>query len=79
MNGINTRMKAYNSLLEKGHSLIVIEHNPERMKCADYIRDLGPGGGNEGGRLVCAGTPEEVMKVKDSFTAEYLAPYLGKR
>ena len=63
MHDINTLLKAFNALLEKGHSLIVIEHNPEMMKCADYIIDLGPGGGNEGGRLVCAGTPEDRKSV----------------
>ena len=78
MHDIHILLKAFNALLEKGHSLIVIEHNPEMMKCADYIIDLGPDGGSGGGKLVCAGTPEEVAKVQDSFTAEYLAPYVEK-
>ena len=78
MHDIHVLLKAFNALLEKGHSLIVIEHNPEMMKCADYIIDLGPDGGSGGGELVCAGTPEEVAKVKDAFTAEYLAPYIEK-
>jgi excinuclease ABC subunit A len=54
----------------------VIEHNLEVIKTADYILDLGPEGGDGGGRIVATGTPEEIARVKDSYTGKYLAPYL---
>jgi len=55
-----------------GHSLLVIEHNLEMIKCADYIIDLGPEGGNEGGQIIAKGTPEEIIKSKKSYTGRYL-------
>ena len=55
-----------------GHSLLVIEHNLEMIKCADYIIDLGPEGGNKGGEVVAKGTPEQIIKSKDSYTGKYL-------
>ena len=55
-----------------GHSLLVIEHNLEMIKCADYIIDLGPEGGNNGGEVVAKGTPEQIIKSKDSYTGKYL-------
>ena len=55
-----------------GHSLLVIEHNLEMIKCADYIIDLGPEGGNEGGQIIAKGTPEEIIKSKKSYTGIYL-------
>jgi excinuclease ABC subunit A len=58
------------------NTLIVIEHNLEVIKCADWIIDLGPNGGSGGGRIVAEGTPEKVARVKDSETARYLAKYL---
>jgi excinuclease ABC subunit A len=69
---IRTLLKAFEALLEKGHTLIVIEHNPEIIKNADWILDLGPGGGAEGGNLVFAGTPEELISCPGSRTAPYL-------
>jgi len=69
---IKKLLKSFNALIEKGHSIIVVEHNLELIKCADYIIDLGPEGGENGGNLVASGTPEEVAKVKKSFTAGYL-------
>ena len=59
-------------MLEKGHSIIVIEHNLDLIKCADYILDIGPEGGENGGKLVAFGTPEEVAKNKNSVTGKYL-------
>jgi excinuclease ABC subunit A len=56
----------------------VIEHNLDVIKCADYIIDLGPEGGNAGGRIVAAGTPEEVARVKASHTGRYLSTRVGK-
>ncbi len=61
------------ALLEKGHTVIVVEHNLDLIKCADYIVDLGKEGGEYGGQVIAEGTPEEVAKVKESFTAQYLA------
>lgn len=69
---IKKLLKSLNALIEKGHSVIVIEHNMELVKCADYIIDLGLEGGEKGGYLVTSGTPEEVAKDKKSFTAKYL-------
>ncbi len=69
---INKLLKAFDALINNGHSLIVIEHDPDVIKVADWIIDLGPEGGDKGGELVFAGTPEELKKCKDSFTAEVL-------
>jgi len=60
------------SLVEKGNSVVVIEHNLDVIKCADYIIDLGPEGGSDGGQIVAAGTPEEVALVEESHTGRYL-------
>ena len=69
---IKRLLAAFDALIERGHSIIVIEHNMEVIKCADHIIDLGPDGGNKGGSIVCAGTPEEVAKCKESLTGKYL-------
>ncbi|WP_341199319.1 excinuclease ABC subunit UvrA [Croceibacter atlanticus] len=69
---INKLLKSFNALIEKGHSVIVIEHNMDLVKCADYIIDLGLEGGETGGQLLAYGTPEEVVKNKKSYTAKYL-------
>ena len=63
---------AFNSLIDKGHSIIVIEHHHDIIKVADWVIDMGPEGGREGGNLVFAGTPEELSKQKNSYTAKYL-------
>ena len=70
-------LDALNSLLVLGHSLIVIEHSPEVMACADWIIDLGPGAGDDGGRVVAEGTPEDVAKA-DTPTGRVLAGLLGR-
>ncbi len=67
---------AFNELLDQGHSVVVIEHNLEVVKCADYIIDLGPEGGGAGGEIVAKGTPEQITKVAQSHTGVYLRPYL---
>ena len=64
------------TLVEAGNTVIVIEHNLEVVKTADYIIDLGPDGGDRGGEVVCTGTPEQVAQCKDSYTGEYLKLYL---
>ena len=65
-------LKSFQALIDKGHSIIVIEHNMDLIKCADHIIDLGPEGGKKGGTVVACGTPEEVAANKNSFTAKYL-------
>ena len=70
---IKRLLDAFNALIERGHTILVIEHNMDVIKCADYVIDLGPDGGNKGGNLVCAGTPEEIIKSKDSYTGKFLA------
>ena len=67
---INKLLKAFDALINNGHSLIVIEHDPDVIKVADWIIDLGPEGGDKGGELVFAGTPEELIKCKESYTAK---------
>jgi len=69
---IQKLLKSFNALIEKGHSVIVIEHNMELVKCADHIIDLGLEGGENGGYLIAEGTPEEVAKNKKSYTSPYL-------
>ena len=69
---IHRLLKSFNALIERGHTIIIIEHNLEIIKCADHIIDLGPDGGDRGGSLVCAGTPEEVAACKESITGQYL-------
>ena len=66
-------------LADKGNTVLVIEHNLEVLKCADYIIDLGPEGGDKGGELVACGSPEELIKVKASHTARFLLAKLGLR
>ena len=69
---IKKLLQSFDELIAKGHSVIVIEHNIELIKCADYIIDLGPEGGENGGHLVVEGTPEEVAQNQKSHTAKYL-------
>ena len=69
---IRKLLDSFDALISRGHSILVIEHNLEIIKCADYVIDLGPDGGDRGGDLVCCGTPEEVAKCKSSITGKYL-------
>jgi excinuclease ABC subunit A len=69
---INSLYHSFNKLIEIGHSIIVIEHNPELIKCADWVIDLGPEGGDKGGYLVFEGTPEEIVKCEQSYTGVFL-------
>jgi excinuclease ABC subunit A len=71
-------LEVLHALVEPGNTIIVIEHNLEVIKTADWIIDLGPEGGGKGGRLVAAGTPEDVAATPESFTGQYLAPYLAR-
>ena len=70
-------LTAFKKLLEAGHTLVVIEHNLDVLKTADYLIDLGPEGGHEGGHVVATGTPEQVAKVPGSHTGQFLAPVLA--
>ena len=74
---IRKLLDAFDALISRGHSILVIEHNMEVIKCADHIIDLGPDGGDKGGNLVCCGTPEEVVKCKESITGKYLKEKLN--
>ncbi|MEP6261812.1 MAG: excinuclease ABC subunit UvrA [Gillisia sp.] len=74
---IQKLLKSFNALIEKGHSLLVIEHNMDLVKCADHVIDLGMDGGETGGYLIAEGTPEEVAKNKKSYTAPYLKEKLA--
>jgi len=69
---IKKLLASFDALIEKGHSIIVIEHNLDLIKCADWILDLGPEGGENGGYLLATGTPEDIVKVKESVTGVYL-------
>ncbi|PWA09311.1 excinuclease ABC subunit UvrA [Flavobacterium laiguense] len=69
---IKKLLKSFDALIEKGHSILVIEHNLDLIKCADWVIDLGPEGGENGGQLLAVGTPEEIVKNKKSITAKYL-------
>ena len=71
-NDIKKLLKSFNSLLERGHSIICVEHNLDVIKCADWIIDLGPNGGNDGGEVIFSGVPEEIILEKKSFTGKYL-------
>ncbi len=74
---IKTLLKAFDALLERGHTVIIIEHNMEVIKCADHIIDIGPEGGKAGGNLVCAGTPEEIAVCPESHTGLFLKEKLA--
>lgn len=69
---IQKLLTSFNALISKGHSIVVIEHNLDLIKCADYIIDIGPEGGNKGGSIVAEGTPEMLVKSKNSYTGKYL-------
>ena len=66
-------------LVDAGNTVVVIEHNLDVVKCADWVIDLGPGAGDEGGRVVASGTPETVARSRRSQTARYLRPLLARR
>ena len=76
---IRVLLKALNKLIDQGHSLLVIEHNLDVIKTADWVIDLGPEGGKNGGLIIAEGTPESVAKVRGSYTGKYLAKMLGKK
>lgn len=69
---IKTLLKAFDSLIKRGHTIVIIEHNMDVIKCADHIIDIGPEGGKEGGYVVCEGTPEKIAKCEKSYTGKFL-------
>ncbi len=69
---IEKLLSAFNALIDAGHTIVVIEHNLDVIKCADWVVDLGPDGGNGGGHVVGSGTPEEIAAIKESYTGKYL-------
>lgn len=69
---IRRLLAAFDALIERGHSVVVVEHNMDVIKCADWVIDLGPEAGSDGGRVVVAGTPEDVMQCQESYTGQYL-------
>jgi excinuclease ABC subunit A len=74
---IRRLLEVLNQLVDQGNTVVIIEHNMDVIKTADWIVDLGPEGGNEGGKVIAAGTPEEVARQEKSFTGQYLARALA--
>ncbi len=72
-------MEVIQRLVDKGNSVVMIEHNLDVIKQADWVVDLGPEGGTRGGEIVARGTPEAVAKVKGSYTGKYLKPFLARK
>lgn len=77
-NDISVLMKSLNRLVDKGNTVIIIEHNMDVVKCADWVIDIGPEGGEAGGNVVATGTPEQIAECKISYTGQYLKPKLAK-
>jgi excinuclease ABC subunit A len=69
---IKTLLKVFNALIDRGNTVVIIEHHPDVIKCADYVIDLGPEGGKAGGNVIIAGTPKEIAACKDSYTGKFL-------
>src|SRR5690606_30110955 len=66
-------------LVDQGNSVVVIEHNLDVIKTADYLIDIGPEGGHKGGKIIAAGTPEDIIKAKESYTGQFLKPMISKK
>jgi excinuclease ABC subunit A len=75
---IRKLLSAFDALLKRGHTVIIVEHNMDVIKCADYVIDLGPEGGKNGGHLVACGTPEDIIKCESSYTGQYLKEKLNE-
>ena len=73
---IKKLLHAFDELLKRGHTIVVIEHNMDVIKCADHIIDLGPEGGDRGGKLIASGVPEAIINISESITGKYLKAYL---
>ena len=70
---INKLLASFNALMAKGHTIVIVEHNMDVIKCADWVIDLGPEAGDNGGHVVFEGTPRELEKCKESHTGQFLA------
>ncbi|OHB98511.1 MAG: hypothetical protein A2Z58_08880 [Planctomycetes bacterium RIFCSPHIGHO2_12_42_15] len=77
MDDIQKLLICFRRLVDAGHSLIIVEHNLDIIKSADYIIDLGPEGGNAGGYVVGCGTPEQITRIEKSYTGRYLKSYFS--
>jgi len=75
---ISILLHTFQKLVDHGHTVVVIEHNMDVIKCADHIIDLGPEGGEKGGRVIAEGTPEQVIRSKKSHTARFLRKHLAR-
>jgi excinuclease ABC subunit A len=75
---IKRLMQSFDALISRGHTILIIEHNMEVIKCADHLIDIGPEGGDRGGQLVACGTPEEVAQCDASYTGQYLREKLNE-
>mgnify|MGYP001607481279 FL=1 len=75
---VNKLLEVLHNLVDKGNTIVIIEHNLEVIKAADHIIDLGPEGGTGGGEIIAQGTPEEIIKNKKSYTSQFLVPLLKK-
>ena len=75
---VDKLVKILHQLADNGNTVLIIEHNLDIIKCADYIIDLGPEGGVGGGEVIAKGTPKQIIKNKDSYTAKFLKPYIEK-
>ncbi len=75
---IHTLLQSFNALLSRNHTILIVEHNLEVIKSADWVIDLGPEGGNEGGDIVATGTPEKVAQNKKSYTGKFLANKINR-
>ena len=73
---IKKLLEILHELVDKGNTVVVIEHNLDVIKTADYVIDIGPEGGDKGGEVVCQGTPEYIKTIKESFTGEFLSPFV---
>ena len=73
---IKRLLSSFDALISRGHTILIIEHNLDVIKCADHVIDIGPDGGDRGGNIVCCGTPEDICKCKESITGKYLKPLL---
>ena len=69
---IKKLLSSFDALIARGHTIVIIEHNMDVIKCADHVIDLGPEGGNDGGNIVASGTPEEVVTASKGYTSQYL-------
>ncbi|MDQ7082184.1 MAG: hypothetical protein Q9N34_03730 [Aquificota bacterium] len=78
MDDIRKLIDVLQRLVDRGNTVVVIEHNLDVIKCADWVIDLGPEGGERGGQVVAVGTPEEIAEVPNSYTGMYLKKYLKK-